>query len=136
MKTTILGYVFSLIVMLVMDAVWLGTMAPRFYIPKMGALMAATPNWIAAGLFYLIYAGGISLLVVWPALRSETSLLVVFGFGAALGFVAYATYDLTNQATIQNWPVAITLVDLVWGTLLTGVVSTCAVYLVRLMLAR
>lgn len=94
--------------------------------------MAKSPNLLAAGLFYLLYTLGLTVLIVLPALKGETNFFKVFLFGALFGLVAYATYDLTNLATIKDWPLIVTIVDIIWGTTYTGIISIIAVYLTRL----
>lgn len=121
-------YAAGLISFLALDAIWLGTMVPRLYKPAMGDLVADPFQPLPAAIFYLIYAGGLAYFAIQPALVSgkwSTALIS----GAALGFVAYATYDLTNQATIRAWPVVITVVDLAWGTIASGLAATIS-YLV------
>lgn len=132
MKEYVIGYFTFLIPMLAIDAVWLFTMSKRFHASRIGSLLAEKPRLIPAAVFYLIYAFGAAVLVVVRAVSNETGYLKVFGLGAILGLFAYATYDLTNQATLKEWPVEVTVVDLVWGALLTGVVSIIAVSLTRL----
>jgi uncharacterized membrane protein len=132
MKTFFLAYVFFLVIMLAIDAVWLVTMSKRFYKPRIGELMADSPRVVPAVVFYLIYALGAALLVVVPAVNNDKGYLVVFLLGALLGLVAYGTYDLTNQATLKTWPTIVTAVDLAWGSLLTGVVSIISTALTRL----
>ncbi len=131
MKTNLIAYFATLIPMIAFDAAWLGAMAKRFYAPRLGNLMAATPSLLPAGIFYLVYAGGIICFVVLPGIVGEWSLGKLFLWGAFFGSVAYATYDLTNQATLRNWPLALTIVDLVWGALLTGSVSVIAALITR-----
>jgi uncharacterized membrane protein len=118
--------------MLAIDSVWLFTMSKRFYKTRIGSLLADSPRLAPAAIFYLIYAFGAAVLVVVRAVSNETGYLKVFGLGAILGLFAYATYDLTNQATLREWPVIVTVVDLIWGALLTGVVSIISVSLTRL----
>lgn len=132
MKTILIAYASSLLPMLAIDAVWLATMSKRFYAARLGPLMAESPRLAPAGIFYLIYVLGITLLVVVPAVDHNTGFLKVLLLGALLGLVAYGTYDLTNQATLKKWPVIVTLVDLAWGALLTGGVSILSVYLTGL----
>ena len=132
MKTFIIAYLSSILPMLAIDGIWLATMSKRFYAAHLGSLMKASPKLAPAGIFYLLYALGITLLVAVPAVNDGTALLKVFAYGALLGLVAYGTYDLTNQATLKVWPVVVTVVDLVWGALLTGVVSIISVALTRL----
>lgn len=115
----------TLVGFLALDAVWLGLMVPRLYAPAMGPLVADPFQPLPAILFYLVYAAGLAFFAVAPALddgRWSTALVR----GAALGFVAYATYDLTNQATLRDWPVVITVVDLAWGTIASGLAATLA----------
>ncbi|HEY0600201.1 DUF2177 family protein [Brevundimonas sp.] len=115
----LLAYLGSGVVMAVLDAIWLTTVGPRLYRPAIGELLAPEPNLRIAVVFYLIYVAGIVFLAVTPALRDGSALRAVTT-GAILGLVAYATYDLTNQATLRVWPAHITLIDLAWGTFVTG----------------
>jgi uncharacterized membrane protein len=121
----------ALVAMLAIDGVWLATMSQRFYKANIGHLMAASPNLPAAGVFYLIYISALVVLVVQPALKGGFSFGQIFIMGAMLGLGAYATYDLTNQATLKDWPVILTVVDLAWGTVLTGVVGCVSVAVTR-----
>ena len=114
----LLAYVGTGVIMAVLDAIWLTLMAPRVYQPAIGELLAPRPNMRAAVAFYLIYVFGIVFLAVLPALR-EGSAVRAATLGAVLGLVAYATYDLTNQATLRVWPLHVTLIDLAWGVFLT-----------------
>jgi uncharacterized membrane protein len=132
MKTKIVAYISVLLPMLVFDIIWLATMAKRFYSVQLGSLMSGSASLIPAGIFYLLYGLGLTFFIVVPALNNNTDLLKVFLTGAFLGLVCYATYDLSNQATLKDWPVLVTIVDLIWGTLLTGTVSAIAVFLSRL----
>ena len=99
------------------DSVWLWLVAPRFYQAQIGFLLRDTPNWYAAGAFYLIYIFGLTVFVVTPAI-SQGSLAQGVSKGALFGIVTYATYDLTNLATVKDWPLLVTLVDLAWGATL------------------
>ncbi len=117
------AYVATGIAFLAIDSVWLMTMADRLYRPLLGDLLTDGFNLAPAALFYLIYIGGIVIFAVRPAFatgRWTTATL----FGALFGFCAYATYDLTNQATIRDWPTIITIADLCWGTVLSAVSAT------------
>ena len=100
------------------DAVWLTTMTNRFYKPVLGPILADKPDMKAAIAFYLIYIGGIVFFAISPALKDGGLGRAALN-GAVLGFVAYATYDLTNQATLNVWSSRLTMVDLAWGTVLT-----------------
>ncbi|MFN3668311.1 MAG: DUF2177 family protein [Brevundimonas sp.] len=102
----------------VIDAVWLTTMTDRLYKPVLGPILADKPDMRAAVAFYLISIAGTVFLAVEPALREGAWQRAAIN-GAVLGFVAYATYDLTNQATLNVWSTKLTLIDLCWGTVLT-----------------
>jgi len=114
----------------VIDAVWLTTMADRLYRPVIGSLMADRPNMTAAVVFYLIAIGGIVFLAVMPALKEAAWTRALLN-GAVLGFVAYATYDLTNQATLSVWSTRLTVIDVGWGTMLTGAASVGGYFAAR-----
>ncbi len=131
MKEYAIGYFAFLVPMLAIDSVWLFTMSRRFYSTHIGSLLADKARLLPAAIFYLVYAFGAAVLVVVRAVSNETGYLKTFFLGAILGLFAYATYDLTNQATLKEWPVVVTLVDLVWGALLTGTVSVIAVSITR-----
>ena len=120
-----------LITMLALDALWLSIMVKRFYPAYIGHLMADTLNIAPAVVFYLVYAFGLFLFVVQPALENGQGYLQAFLLGAAFGFVAYSTYDLTNHATLKDWPLIVTAVDVAWGSFLTGTVSVSSVFLTR-----
>lgn len=115
----LLAYLGCALVMAGLDAVWLTMVGPRLYPPAIGELLAPRPDLAPAVAFYVIYVAGIVGLAVAPALAKRSAWRAI-GSGAALGFVAYATYDLTNQATLRVWPVHLTLIDLTWGTSLTA----------------
>lgn len=104
---------------LALDAVWLSTMGPRLYRPAIGHLMAADVDWIAAVLFYVAYVGGLATLAIAPSADVRGAAWR----GALFGFVAYATYDLTNQATLRDWPWLVTTADLCWGTFVSAAAS-------------
>jgi len=107
---------------ILMDGIWLGLVAKSFYSKYLGYLMSQNPNWTAAIVFYLLYMAGLVYLVVQPAVAGgnwQDALIK----GAVFGLVCYATYDLTNLATINKWPIIVTVVDLIWGTVLSGTIS-------------
>lgn len=116
-------YLVGALSFIVVDAVWLGKISPKLYKENIGHLMADKPNLLAAGLFYGIFLIGLLAFVVVPALNKE-SLWYAVGFGALFGLVTYSTFDLTAQAVLKNWPVKITVIDLVWGIILCTLVST------------
>jgi uncharacterized membrane protein len=117
-----LVYVVTVPVFFAIDLVWLGLIARDFYRRHLGHLLSAQVNWPAAILFYLVFIAGIVFFVVRPALEAGSAARAL-AWGAFLGFLAYSTYDLTNQATIRDWPLLVTVVDLAWGTCLTALVS-------------
>ncbi len=112
----------TLAAFLAIDAVWLALVARTFYRRYLDWLMAANPNWIAALVFYLLFVVGVLVFVVIPGVE-DGSLRTTLLKGALFGLIAYGTYDLTNQATVKNWPLTITAVDMVWGTALSVAVS-------------
>ena len=116
------SYAIATVFFFAIDMLWLGVIAKKLYREKLGFILSDEVNWTAAIVFYFIYIAGILFFAVYPALRDfswQTALLN----GAVLGFLCYATYDLTNMATIAKWPLQIVLIDIVWGTVLTGSVS-------------
>ena len=115
-------YITSLLAFLVIDGIWLGLIARGFYGRHLGYLLKPNPNWFAAFLFYLLFVGGIVLFVIVPASHHESWRRVLV-HGAVFGLVTYATYDLTNLATIKDWPVVVTVVDLAWGMSVSAIVS-------------
>lgn len=115
-------YLVALGTFLLIDGIWLTVVAKNFYAKHLGYLMVKTPNLAAAGIFYLIYILGMVVLVISPALQKGSILMAILT-GALFGLCGYATYDLTNLATIKDWPTLITIVDLIWGTVLSGAVA-------------
>lgn len=131
----IAAYLGTALTMLVLDAVWLTQMIPRLYQPRIGELLAEKPSPAPAVVFYLLYVAGIVLLAVLPALR-EGGWKRLLIHAAAFGLVAYATYDLTNQATMKTWSTTITLVDMAWGTFITTVSASAGFAAARWALTR
>ncbi|MEM9632007.1 MAG: DUF2177 family protein [Pseudomonadota bacterium] len=127
------AYFFTALVFLAVDYVWLSQVATRFYFDRIGHLLMDKPNMAAAGAFYVIYIVGIVFFAVAPALKAD-SLAIAVIYGAMFGFFTYATYDVTNFATLRNWPVIVTIVDVAWGTSLSAV-SACGGYLFARMIA-
>ena len=116
-------YLLTLAVFLGLDSVWLGVVSRGFYSEQLGYLMRPSPQWVAAGAFYFFNIFGILIFVVLPALERK-SMGRAGMLGILFGFFTYATYDLTNLATVRDWPLRVTFVDLGWGMILTGVVSS------------
>lgn len=117
--------------MLVMDGIWLSTMMKPFYGKYLGHLLSGSVNFGAATVFYLLYGVGVLVLAVMPILKNNGSLAQAFMMGAFLGLIAYGTYDLTNHATLKDWKVVVTVVDMAWGALLTGVAAAVGVAAAR-----
>jgi uncharacterized membrane protein len=107
------------------DMLWLGIIARNFYREKLSFIFTGEVNWPAAIIFYLIYIAGIIYFAILPGIHSENWKMVLLN-GAFLGFLCYATYDLTNMATIKQWPFIVVVVDILWGTFLTGSVAIIA----------
>ena len=118
-----IAYVTTAVVFLCIDAVWLTLMSSRLYKPLLGPILLDTFNIKAAALFYVIYIGGAVYFAVQPAFQTGTWTTAAVN-GAVFGFCAYATYDLTNQATLKNWPIEVTVADICWGTVLTAIAAT------------
>jgi len=114
-----LAYAAAWLVFLLLDACWLTLMGPRLYRPALGPLLAPEVDWLAAGLFYPLYLFGLLVFAIAPALERRQP-RTALRLGALFGLVTYATYDLTNQATLRDWPWIVTLADLAWGSLLSG----------------
>lgn len=123
-------YLLTFGVFLAIDAAWLFTMSGRFYKAQLGDLMRDQPDLAVALLFYLFYVAGVLVLAVMPGVDAG-SVVKAAAYGALLGFVAYGTYDITNLATVRDWPVIVTVVDLVWGSVLTATVATVGFYIAR-----
>ncbi len=106
----------------IIDMIWLGLVAKNFYRQQLGFIMADTVNWPAAIIFYLLYMVGLIFFAIDPAIKMNSLSYAIFG-GAFFGLICYATYDLTNLATLKNWPLKVTIVDLIWGSTLSGILS-------------
>ena len=115
----IVAWLLTLVLFLALDAAWLSFMLERLYRPALGHLLARDVDWRPAALFYLLYTAGITGFAIAPAQRARAA----GTRGAALGLLAYATYDLSNQATLPGWPWHVTLADLAWGTVATGIAA-------------
>ena len=129
----LIAYVATAVVFLACDSIWL-TRAIGFYRNALGDLLAEKPNLGAAAVFYLLYVLGIVVLVVVPATRNGGWQSAMF-LGGMLGLVAYATYDLTNLATLSRWSIPVTVADMAWGTILTAVSSLGGFLAVRMLAA-
>lgn len=119
-------------VFIVIDLLWLGLIAKNLYQKELGFIMSDSPNWVAAIIFYLIFIVGLIFFVINPALAKDSwkyALLV----GLFFGFITYSTYDLTNLATLKDWPLKVTIIDLIWGSSLGATVSTLSFFIVKML---
>jgi uncharacterized membrane protein len=115
-------FAIALPVFFAIDMIWLGLVAKDFYRAQIGTLMKPDVNWTAAIIFYLIFIAGLVVFVITPAVE-KSSWTHALLFGALFGLITYATYDLTNLATLKDWPLLVTIVDLAWGAVLAASVS-------------
>ena len=122
----IVGVLFAVI-----DAMWIGIVANKFYKKQMGDLLLAKPKFGPAIIFYLISIFAMVVFVIEPALDMDKSVSWVVAHGALLGLASYATYDLTNASTLKGWPKSVTLVDMLWGTFVTALVTTITFLIVQ-----
>jgi uncharacterized membrane protein len=128
MTRFLLLYAATALVLFPFDALWLGVVARKFYVSGLGELMLPQPRWGVAAAFYLFYVAGVVWFAVLPNLNAASVFGALFA-GAALGFIAYGTYDATNLATLRGYPVSIAVVDLAWGTFLTAVSAAGGLYI-------
>jgi uncharacterized membrane protein len=123
-------YLIALPVFFAIDMVWLGLVAKNFYRNQIGFLMTPNINWVAAIIFYLLFIVGLVLFVITPAVEKGSWMYALL-FGALFGLITYATYDLTNLATLKDWPLLVTIVDLAWGAVLAASVSIVTYFIAR-----
>lgn len=125
-------YFATLAVFFAVDMLWLGVISRAFYRKHLGFLMTPDINWYAALIFYFLFIAGVLVFVVLPGIR-ENAPIPMLVRAALFGLITYATYDLTNLATIKDWPLIITIVDLAWGMMLTSIVSLAGFFMGRWM---
>lgn len=125
-----IAFLGTAIVFFALDYLWLARIAGSFYRGRLGPLMADEVNIAVAVAFYAVYVVGIVIFAVAPAMRSGQWLDALL-YGCLFGFFAYATYDLTNLATLRDWPVDVTVIDIAWGTFVTGASATAGFLVVR-----
>lgn len=130
MKTYLIAYASAVAAFIVIDGIWLGLVAKNFYADQLGDLLRPNFLVVPAAAFYLAYTAGLVFLAVRPA-QPELSLANVAMYGALIGFLAYGTYDMTNLSTLRDWPVMVSVVDLIWGTILSASVATVSALSVR-----
>ena len=125
-----ISYGLTTLVFFAIDMVWLGLLAKNLYRNYLGSFLSDKVNWTAAIIFYLLFIVGIFYFAILPAIE-KNSLTKAIIAGDLFGFFTYATYDLTNLATLKNWPLPIVFIDIVWGMILTGLVSTAGYFIVK-----
>ena len=121
-------FLIALPVFLVIDLAWLVLVAKKFYQQQIGFLMKPDINWFAAIIFYLLFIAGLVIFVISPAVEKHSWVHAII-YGALFGLITYATYDLTNLATMKDWPLLVTVVDLIWGTVLSGSISVMTYFI-------
>jgi uncharacterized membrane protein len=127
MSKYLLAYAATLLVFLAADFIWLGFLAKDFYQSQIGGLLLAKPELSAAAVFYLLYAVGVLLFVIVPAIQADQWLRASL-YGALFGLIAYATYDLSNLATLKGWSLSLAVVDMLWGAFVTGLSATAGYF--------
>jgi uncharacterized membrane protein len=125
-----MAYGLTFLVFLAIDLVWLGFVAKDLYRRQLGTLLSEQVNWAAAIIFYLLFVAGVFIFSILPAIEKQ-SLQHAIVLGVLFGFFTYATYDLTNLATLKGWPLKIVFIDIIWGMVLTGTVSTAGFFIVK-----
>lgn len=123
-------YLIAFTSFLAVDMVWLVFIAKNFYAKYLGHLMSSSVNWLAAIIFYLLFIVGIVVFVAGPSLSAQSWTKALL-LGGLFGMIAYATYDLTNLATLKNWSLLVTVVDIIWGTTLSASVSLITYFMAR-----
>lgn len=123
-------YLLTVPVFFVIDMLWLGVIAKGFYREKLSAFLSPSVNWPAAIIFYLLFIVGIIFFAVLPG-KAKDSLFVTALYGALFGFFTYATYDLTNLATLKNWPLSVVFVDILWGMVLCSIVASISFFIAK-----
>ena len=118
-------YALTTPIFLGIDLLWLGVIAKNFYQEKLGPMLRDPVNWPPAIIFYLLFPLGVIILAVSPAKEAESLQKALF-LGALFGFYTYATYDLSNLATLKNWPLQVTITDIIWGTFISTVTAGVA----------
>lgn len=125
-------YVLAVIIFFLIDIIWLGFIAKDLYAKELGHLLSSNVNWIAAIIFYLLFVAGMVFFVINPAIEKDSIKYAILA-GLLFGFMTYATYDLTNLATLKDWPLKITLIDLIWGSTLSMLVSVSTYYILNVL---
>ena len=128
----IFAYLLTAVVFFAIDMLWLGVIAKDLYNRYLGNFLSDQVNWTAAIIFYLIFIVGISIFAIYPSVE-KNSVVSAIVLGALFGVFTYATYDLTNLATLKDWPLQIVFIDIAWGAFLTASVSVSGFYIVKML---
>ena len=126
----LISYALTFVVFFIIDMAWLGFIAKDLYKKYLGGFLSEQVNWTAAVVFYLLFIVGVFIFAILPSVE-KNSLASAIVLGALFGFFTYATYDLTNLATLKGWPINIVFIDILWGSVLTSIVSTAGFYIVK-----
>lgn len=135
MTNWIVLWIVAAVIFLAIDLIWLGWLGRGIYQSEIGPLIRQPFNLPAAGAFYLLYVTGLMIMVIWPAFQAQSVSQALLR-GALLGLIAYGTYDLTNLAVMKGFTTKIAIIDMIWGTVLTGAVASLTVLLGTKLLAR
>jgi uncharacterized membrane protein len=125
-----ISYTLTFVVFFIVDMAWLGFIAKDLYKKYLGDFLSEQVNWTAAVVFYLLFIVGVFIFAIMPSIE-KNSLVSAVILGALFGFFTYATYDLTNLATLKGWHINIVIIDILWGSVLTGIVSTAGFFIVK-----
>lgn len=125
-------YILTFVVFLAIDFIWLNFIAKNLYATRIGHLLAEKPNLVPALIFYLIFVVGVIIFAIIPGYETKNILKTIL-LGALFGLLTYSTYDLTNLATLKNWPISVTIIDLIWGTSISTVTSVAGYYIATLL---
>lgn len=124
------SYLVSLVFFIIFDLLWIGVIAKKMYAEKLSFIMSPQINFVPVILFYLLFVVGLLLMVVFPAIEKKSWTHALL-YGILFGLVTYATYDLTNLATLKNWPLSITIIDLIWGSFLSAATSVISFLIIQ-----
>jgi uncharacterized membrane protein len=130
MRTGLIAYAATAVVFFAMDFVWLSLSSSLIYKPRLGSLLLEKPHLGVAATFYLLYVIGVVSFAVMPAIEQDNWMRALWG-GALLGLVSYGAYDLTNLATLSGWSTTVSIIDMFWGVVVTGVAATIGYFVTR-----
>lgn len=124
------SYIATFVIFMGIDMIWLGVISKKLYAEKLGYIMASKVNWLAAVIFYLLFIVGLLFFVILPAIQKGSWSYALLA-GLLFGLITYATYDLTNLATIRDWPLLITIIDLIWGSFISGTTAVLSFLVIQ-----